>query len=113
MVQVASRIVASQYQSAVDALVVNELRNSLQVGGVDLCDDDAPLASKKGLPATLQGEMTLARTACAAPVEQTVSIGGVAFKGMLPPTVELNAKRGDELVLAVSTHVPAERSTTP
>lgn len=106
MAHVASRIVNSQHATAVDALVVNELRNALQVGGVDLCADATPLASKNGLPSELKSSVTLART-CGAAVDQDLQIGGVTFKGRLPPKVELTATVEGASPLTVSSVVPA------
>lgn len=108
MAHVASRIMSSQYESAVDTLVVNELRNVMQVSGVDLCDDAAPLAQKKGLPASLKGEVSLAARSCDAVAEESVQIGGVTFFGKLPPVVELTASKGEaELLVVKSVVAPA------
>ncbi|KAF1687219.1 hypothetical protein B1992_04340 [Pseudoxanthomonas broegbernensis] len=107
MAHVASRIVSSQHDAGIDALVVGELRNVMQVAGVDLCDDPAPLADKKGLPAQLKGDISLGRQACSAATDEQLEIGGVTFTAKLPPVVELTATKGDTLVLAVSSVVPA------
>ncbi|MCR6685679.1 hypothetical protein [Pseudoxanthomonas sp.] len=105
MAHVTARIVNNQHDTAVDALVVNELRNVMQVSGVDLCADAAPLAQKNGLPAALKGDIVLSAAACAAAADASVQIGGVSFQGKLPPAVQLTASRGEQDVLTVSSVV--------
>lgn len=105
MAHVTARIVNNQHDTAVDALVVNELRNVMQVSGVDLCSDAAPLAQKNGLPAALRSDISLSAAACAAAADASVQIGGVSFQGKLPPVVQLTASKGDAEVLTVSSVV--------
>lgn len=105
MAHVTARIVNNQHDTAVDALVVNELRNVMQVSGVDLCSDAAPLAQKNGLPAALKSDVTLSAAACGAATDASVQIGGVSFQGKLPPVVQLTASKGDAEVLTVSSVV--------
>ena len=110
MAHVTARIVSSQHDSAVDALVVNDLRNVMQVSGVDLCNDAGPLAEKRGLPEALHEGVALSVADCAAATEEVVEIGGVSFQGMLPPAVEVTASKGEEELLTVSSVVaPAGR----
>lgn len=101
MAHVTARIVNNQHDTAVDALVVNELRNVMQVSGVGLCADAAPLAQKNGLPAALKGDIALSAAACAAAADASVQIGGVTFQGALPPVVAVTATTGDEEILTV------------
>lgn len=105
MAHVTARIVNNQHDTAVDALVVNELRNVMQVSGVDLCSDTAPLAQKNGLPAALKSDISLSAAACGAATDASVQIGGVSFQGKLPPVVQLTAAKGDAEVLTVSSVV--------
>lgn len=105
MAHVASRIVNTQHDTAVDALVVNQLRNVLQVSGVDLCSDASPLAERRGLPAQLSG-LALSG-ACGTASTETLTIGGVSFEGTLPPRIELTATQDDRPALTVSSVVPA------
>ncbi len=113
MAHVTSRIVSSQHETAVDALLVNELRNVMQVSGVDLCDDSTPLAQKAGLPTALKGDMSLTVATCDGATTETVQIGGVSFQGALPPVVALTASRGDQALLTVSSVVAPATEPVP
>lgn len=109
MAHVTARIVNNQHDTAVDTLVVNELRNVMQLSGVDLCVDATPLDQKNGLPAALKSDVTLSAKSgsgsCEAATDASVQIGGVSFQGTLPPVVQLAASKGDAEVLAVSSVV--------
>ena len=101
MAHVTARIVNNQHDTAVDTLVVNELRNVMQLSGVDLCVDATPLDQKNGLPAALKSDVTLSAAACGAATDASVQIGGVSFEGKLPPVVAVTAAKGEEEILTV------------
>lgn len=90
---VTARVLNSQHDAAVGAVLVNEMRNVLQINGVDLCNDDAPLRSFSGLPEELKEGVTLSLgdAACGAGVTQAVTLGGASFSGILPPEVAIDA----------------------
>ena len=110
MLHVSARIVNNQHDTAVDALVVNELRNVMQLSGVDLCVNQAPLTEKKGLPSALETEISLEVETCATAQSENVEIGGVSFAGIMPPVVSVNASKGDTPLLMVSSVVSASEA---
>ena len=105
MAHVTARILNDQHDTAVGALVVNQLRNVMQVSGVDLCGDTTPLAQKNGLPDALKDSITLGAVACEPAAQASVQIGGVSFQGTLPPPVRLTASEGGNELLTVSSVV--------
>ena len=105
MARVASQIMGSQYETAVDALLINQMRNTMQVHGRSLCEDDSPLADLKGLPEQLSAESI--GLECASVASQvTVRIGDRDFVGELPPRIDLFARQGSETELKVSSFSP-------
>ena len=105
MARVASQIMSSQYETAVDALLINQMRNTIQIHGRSLCDDASPLSDLKGLPEQLpDGSISLDCDSAGSTV--AVVMGGKEFAGELPPRIDLFARQGSETELKVSSFSP-------
>lgn len=112
---VTARVLNSQHDAAVGAVLVNEMRNVLQINGVDLCGDDAPLENLNGLPEGLKESVTLklGASGCGAGVSQSVTLGASSFSGIMPPEVAIDAEHEGNIYTVRTVVAPVTAGVTP
>jgi hypothetical protein len=105
LAHVVARVGSAQHDSAVDALVISEVRNVMQTVGVAVCNDASLASTKKGLPSALKTGLTLTAS-CEAEADGTVGIGGLDFPGKLPPLIKVSASVGGTAGVEMRSAVP-------